>query len=585
LAIAALLLAGTASAATAIGEKAGKLEFKDIRYLPRSLDEVGEGKAYVLYFFTSTCPLAQRYMGRINEMAAAYAEQGVLFTGINVGVDDTIMDVAQYGLDYQAPFPLVKDMTGDCAKSLGISRTPEVAVLDAQKVLRYRGRIDDQYRLGGVRPEPSRHDLKLALDAVLVGKEVEVAETTPEGCALTFASVPEPEAPLTYAAHIAPIMNQHCVSCHREGGGAPFALDTYKRVSARAEMISEVVSEGRMPPWYAHPRFASYENNRLLQDHEKLHVAQWLASGKAPGDLDAAPAPPEFRDSEWAFEPDVILSPNSHTSIPPTGFVAYKYVMLPHRFEEDTWVQGIEIRNEVPEVLHHANLVYRPEEGRFSSGRHFLTGKVPGGQPALLPAGMAMLIPKGSVLALQIHYVTVGRPERDRVFVGLQFAKVPVKKRVYFKLLDDNQFEIPPRARAHRVTDEAELEADADVLGTFTHMHLRGRDMTFLAHLPNGETQTITSIPNYNFDWQIAYYLEPGSMRLPKGTRVEAIAHFDNSAFNAYNPDPTITVHKGDQTVDEMMNGFVFYTRVDEILDIEVDPATGHAVSAQTDAK
>ena len=581
----AATLASAGQAAPAIGDKVEKVEFKDIHYLTRSLDEVGTGKAYVLFFFTNTCPLAQRYMGRMNDIASEYAGKGVVFAGVNAGADDTIMAVAQHGLDYDVGFPLVKDMTGHCAAALGITRTPEVAVLDGDHVLRYRGRIDDQYRLGGVRPTVSREDLKLALDSVLAGTEVEVTETTAEGCSLTFSTVPEPESPVTYAQHIAPIINQHCMTCHREGGGAPFALDTFKRVSARADMIAEVVGEERMPPWYAHPEFANYANNRMLTDEEKLQIAQWVATGKSAGDLDKAPAPPEFRDSEWAFEPDLVLKASGHTSIPPTGFVAYKYVMLPHRFEEDTWVQAIQIRNEVPEVLHHANLVFRPERGEFSSSRHFLTGRVPGGQPAILPEGTAMLIPKGAVLALQIHYVTVGRPERDQVSVGIQFAKAPVKKRIYYKLLEDNSFEIPPGAPAFPVSDDAELEDDAEVIGTFSHMHLRGRDMTIFAHLPDGETETIMSLPNYNFDWQIAYYVERGSMILPKGTRVEAVAHYDNSAFNPYNPDPTVTVSKGDQTVDEMMNGFVFYTRVNETLDVKVDPNTGYACDARSEAK
>ncbi len=146
--------------------------------------------------------------------------------------------------------------------------------------------------------------------------------------------------------------------------------------------------------------------------------------------------------------------------------------------------------------------------------------------------------------------------------------------------MEREDFLIPAYAPAHPVTDDATLEDDASVVALFSHMHLRGHDMQIVAHMPEGGTETLVSIPNFNFDWQLAYYVEPGSMRLPKGTRVETVAHYDNSAFNPYNPAPEKDVPYGPQTVDEMMNGFIFYTRENETLDIQVDPETGWEVTA-----
>lgn len=570
-----LVPAATLWSAPRPGDQVENLTFKDIRYLPRTLDDLGKADAYVLFFFTNTCPLAQRYMPRVNTMYERYREHGVVFLGINAGPDDTILEVARHAIEYGAEYPLVKDMTGDCARALGVTRTPEVAVLDADRVLRYRGRIDDQYRLGGVRPEASRADLEAALDDVLGGDPVRVPETKPEGCVLTFPHVPEPEAPVSYAEHIAPIINANCVVCHRPGGGAPFALDNYRRVAARAGMIAEVVSEERMPPWYAHPEWGTFANDRRLRDEEKLAILQWVASGKRPGELEQAPDAPRFPDTDWQIEPDVIIEAGQEFELPATGFVPYQYVFLPYEFERDTWVQGIEVSNTNPAVLHHANLFFKPPEGRFDKDQHFLTGKVPGGRPAELGEHSAIRIPKGAVLGLQIHYVTTGKPETARILVGLRFAKEPVHKRVYYKILEGKDFAIEPHASAHRVVSEDTLEADATVIALFSHMHLRGRGMDFVAHLPGGVSETLLSIPNFSFDWQLAYYVEPGTMKLPKGARLEAIAYYDNSAFNPYNPDPTATVRYGPQTVDEMMNGFIFYTRDDERLDLRVDPETG----------
>ena len=119
------------------------------------------------------------------------------------------------------------------------------------------------------------------------------------------------------------------------------------------------------------------------------------------------------------------------------------------------------------------------------------------------------------------------------------------------------------------------LTHDAEGIGLFCHMHVRGKDMTFRARYPDGTTETLLVIPNYNFNWQHAYRWAPGKKRFPKGTRLECVAHYDNSAFNPYNPDPKATVRDGQQTHQEMMNGFVFYVEAGERLGLDIDGTTG----------
>jgi hypothetical protein len=192
-----------------------------------------------------------------------------------------------------------------------------------------------------------------------------------------------------------------------------------------------------------------------------------------------------------------------------------------------------------------------------------------------LDDGTAVLIPKGAMLGLQIHFVTTGKPEKCTVSVALKFPRAAVNKRLRNIQLTDSRFAIPPGAAAHRVAAGRVLDADVIGVGLFAHMHLRGKDMTFTAHLPDGRRDTLLIIPNYNFEWQIPYRWEPGTMRLPKGTRLECVAHFDNSAFNPYNPNPKATVRNGPQTHHEMMFGFFFFTNAGEQLGVRVDPATG----------
>jgi hypothetical protein len=226
-------------------------------------------------------------------------------------------------------------------------------------------------------------------------------------------------------------------------------------------------------------------------------------------------------------------------------------------------------------VVHHANLGAASVLSGFDESRNFLTGKVPGGAPVNLDSGMAMVIPAGSVLALQIHYVTTGKEETDRIAVGLRFAHETIRKRVYYKIIENSRFSIPPGVAAHPVSAQKTLECDATGIGLFTHMHLRGKDSTFIAHYPDGKSDTLLALPNYSFDWQLAYQWPRGTQHFPKGTTLECLSHFDNSAFNPFNPDPNATVKFGPQTFREMMQGFFFYTNDSETLNVKVDPKTG----------
>jgi len=575
--IVAMLAAIPAASAVDLGGKVDNVTFKDIRFLPRTLDDLGEPKAYVLAFYSNTCPLAQRYMPKLQKLHEEYGDEGVAVVGVNAGVTDTIMDMAKHAIEYDITFPVVKDMDGSVCKALGITRTPEIAILDGDRTFVYRGRVDDQYRLGGLKPEPSRDDLGEALKEVLAGNAVSVPETKAEGCSITYPSVPEPAETSTYHEHIAPIVLNNCTTCHRPESSAPFTLNSYRKVAGRAAMIEEVVTERRMPPWYAHPDHGQFLNNRRLADEDITLIRQWIAGGKVEGDPEKAPEPPVFSDSEWRIEHDVVIHAAREHELPATGFVPYQYVLMPYEFEQDTWVEGIEIRGSNPRVIHHANLFYTTGVMQFDRESNFLTGHVPGGVPVDMSDGLAMFIPKGARLGLQVHYVTTGKPEKDRPMLALRFAKSPVKKKIYYDIFDARPLVIPPHTPALETVEENTIDHDVHLLGLFTHMHLRGKDSTFVAHYPDGTTETLLSIPNFNFDWQIGYTVEPFTWKVPAGTRIENINHFDNSAFNPYNPAPDTEVRYGPQTVDEMSQGFIFFTRADEDLHIPVDPETGYA--------
>lgn len=559
--------------AAKIGARPAKLRFIDTRGLPRSLDDFGTKKAYVLVFTNTSCPLARRYLPTLTALDKAFAGKGVQFIGVNSAQEDSILRMATHAVEHDVAFPFVKDFDGVCAKALGVTRTPEAVILDADKIVRYRGRIDDQYRLGGVRKEATRHDLKDALEAVLAGNKVVTAETEVDGCPITFAKERKPRE-VNFAEHVAPILQKHCWACHQAGGSGPFTLTGYKQAAARAETIAEAVLHERMPPWFAGPEFSAFINRRGLSDQERETIADWVRLGAPSGNLTKAPAAPVAAKSKWAIgEPDLVLQTGEY-ELPAAGDIPYKYAVLPHVFTEDTWVQFVQILPDNSRALHHCNMVFVNLVDGFSE-KNFITGQVPGGEPMALDDGTAFLIPAGSGLGLEIHFVATGKVEKSRVSVGLRFPRVPIDKRLKLIRLYDRRFAIPPGAPSHQVSASRTLDRDVVGLALFSHMHVRGKDMTFKATTPDGKTDTLLVIPNYNFSWQIPYRWSPDKMRFPKGTRIDCIAHFDNSPFNPYNPDPGATVRFGLQTHQEMMYGFFFYTDANEKMRIEVDPKTG----------
>ncbi len=569
----------SAQSAAKIGDKIENLTFKDIRYLKRSLTDLGQHQAFVLVFLNGDCPVARQFVPKLRLLDEAYSSKGVQFLGVYCAPDETVMDMASHALENDIRFHVVKDEDHSVCQSLGVERVPEVVILDAEHRLVYRGRINDQYHVGGAKPMVGREDLTEALDELLAGKPISVASTAVDGCKITPLQAPKLDIAVTYHEQIAGIMQKRCQSCHHAGTSAPFSLVSYDDVADHADMVAEVVHDERMPPWYASPKYGEFINNPGMTKEEREMVRAWVAAGKPKGDSAKAPADLTFADSKWRIgDPDLVVTMKQVHDIQAEGFIPYHYVILPYVFKEDTYIEAIEIRPHNANVVHHCNMAYVNLFQGKGGKETFITGYVPGGQPMVLTKmgqEIAYRIPKGSSLVLQIHYTTTGKPEKGQMSVGFRYAKGKVQKITHFFVLDPRNFAIPPGDAMHRMEEANVIPRDATLLGLFTHMHVRGRDMTFQAHFSDGKSETLLQIPNYNFEWQLGYEL---SRKIPAGTKIQAVAHYDNSTFNSYNPDPKRTVPRGDQTYDEMFNGFVFWVYDDERLDLTIDPKTGTAV-------
>ncbi len=563
----------------AIGSRVEQLKFTDIRGLDRELNDLGKHKAYLFVFTNTTCPLVRKYLPRLAEMYQQFSSEGVVFIAVNVGQLDTIREMSAQAVDLEIPFYFVKDRDSICINALGATKTPEVVLLDSEYTIRYRGRIDDQMRMGGTKPTASREDLKEAIRDLLAGQPVRVPQTEVDGCLINNKQTTASNSTATWSSEIGSLVHQKCASCHRAGTAAPFALLTRDDMLANASMIADVISKETMPPWYASRAHGQFQNDASLSPEQKQTMIDWLAAGCPPGESPAPTAPPA-PDSEWRIgKPDVIVTMKEEHTIPATGFIPYKYAVLPRLFIWETWIEAFEIKPTNPAIVHHCNLAYVTKDG--AGNETFITGYVPGGQPMDLGKfdnGVAFRIPAGAAFALQIHYTATGKEETGKIQVGLRFPRRQVQKRLHHFLLDPRGWEIPPQHPAYQISSTHTLKHNANLLGLFTHMHVRGRDMTFYAEEQGKPVETLLQIPNFNFEWQLGYEIAPGQKNFPKGTKVRAVAHFDNSPFNPYNPDPQVPVRYGPQTVDEMFNGYGFYVDNDEQLSLQINPKNGTVV-------
>ncbi len=546
-----------------IGRQAASFALKDYRGKVHKLEDFAQADILVIAVLGTECPLAKLYGPRLVELATAYADRPVQFVGLNANRQDSITEIAAYARVHEIPFPILKDVGNHVVDQLGAVRTPEVFVLDKQRVIRYWGRIDDRYGVGYQRDQPQRQDLQLALEDLLAGRPVAMPVTTAVGCHIGRVHEPDPDCEVTYSNQIARILQKRCVECHRAGQIAPFALTKYDEVAGWADTIAEVVHDGRMPPWHASSQHGSFANDRRLSQEEQQLIHRWADAGAPEGDASQLPKPIEYLEG-WQMprEPDLVIPMRSTPyQVPAEGVVRYQYFSVDPGFQEDRWVKMAEVVPGNRAVVHHVLVGAQPPANRRNApgvaGNQFLAAYVPGLVPRPFPAGMAKLVPAGSKLIFQLHYTPIGSPQTDISKVGFLFADPDeVTHAVITGNARQRKLDIPPGASNHQV-EATSIAAGVDVslLTLMPHMHLRGKAFRYEAIYPDGQREILLDVPAYDFNWQTSYRLSEPKL-LPAGSRMHCVAHFDNSAGNLANPDPTKTVGWGDQTWNEMMIGY-----------------------------
>lgn len=428
---------------------------------------------------------------------------------------------------------------------------------------------------------------------------------------LTSVASPMWGREVTFTQDVAPILYQHCASCHHPDDIAPMSLLTYQQVKPWASAIREAVLMKTMPPWKADPHYGKWSNDSSLSAQEINTVKEWVDGGKKEGDPNLLPQQPVF-STDWKIgKPDAVISIPKHV-LEPGGPDEYEYFTVPTNFTEDRWVIAAELRPGNRKIVHHAHVfVVQPSKPRsdakadpqadYAKWLHIHEGKLtwirpeapvindgcvvddngtfpgnkpndatfgswgmissylPGRGPDIFPEGTARRIPAGATLNFQIHYSKASKkPEVDETSVGLIFAKEPPKVVAKRVDLSNLMFRIPAGDPNVEVSECHTFQQDLYLTSLTPHMHLRGKDARFLVTYPDHKQETLLFVPNYNFNWQITYRMVEPKF-IPKGTRLTILSHFDNSANNPLNPDPTQVVRWGEASEMEMMDGWMEY--------------------------
>jgi mono/diheme cytochrome c family protein len=412
---------------------------------------------------------------------------------------------------------------------------------------------------------------------------------------LLLAAAPSPARAggPTYHREVVRILEKNCQDCHRPGQVAPFSLLTYEQARKRASDIVDVTEGRTMPPWPASTEEGGpFRDERVLSDADIATLAAWVDAGCPEGNPDDAPAARSW-PSDWTLgPPDLVLTPSVSYTLGAEGRDEFRVFVMPTGLTEGKWIAAIDFKPGNAKVVHHILSAYDtgararkldeadPDSGYKVFGGYGilpsgnLTGWAPGKRPQFLADGLGRYLPAGSDVLLQVHYHKSGKAETDQTSIGLYYAKAPVDKQVRGSMvmpprknfLSRPDLVIPAGDAHYEVTGSIDVPADVHVTGVAPHMHWIGKDFVLRATRPDGSTVTLIRIDRWNFNWQGTYDLVT-PVALPKGTRIDMLAHFDNSEANPDNPSkPPRMVRWGEQTTDEMCIGFVQWTLDNEQL-------------------
>jgi hypothetical protein len=522
-----------------------------------------DNKAIVLLVQATGDTDSHKRLADFKSLNASFGAQGIEFFMINpLGLNDrdaVKVEMAALAIDV----PVLMDDARLISEALGIDKVGEVLVYNPKSfTVEFRG--------------PMGPALTTALTDIVAGRDLQTTNVTASGTPVSYPiKIAHQQQVPSYEKEIGPIIAENCATCHREGGIAPFALDSHTMVRGWSQMIREVLMTKRMPPGQIDSHIGDFVNDMVLADEEAQKIVHWIEAG-SPKDGSIDPLTElVWPETEWAFgEPDYIVE-IPEQSIPATGVLDYYNVMVELDLEEDRWVRASQYIPGDHTVLHHTlHSLIAPGQTRGGSllggepDRPNIAPYIPGQAPRMEPPNTGGLLKAGTRIAMQMHYTTTGKESVDASRIGLWFYPkgfVPEERMsgqcaCHFTPTWVN---IPPLDPDYEMTQSFTIEKDAKLFAFTPHMHFRGKRMRFYAEYPDGTSEELINIANYNYNWQLAYtYKEPKSV--PAGTVITATGAFDNSQQNKMNPDANRSVPWGLQSMDEMFFGAADWKYVDQ---------------------
>lgn len=570
--------------------KADGVQLNTVNGSPFSLKFPRE-KALVTLFLMTDCPIANAASPEVARLIKLFEKQPVEFVAIYVDPDISVQKIEEHQRKYGITCTALLDPYQLWIDQLNVKIVPTFTLHSREGVLRYQGRIDDRYNDYGKRKAvASRFYLHDAIEAELQGKAPAVSATDSIGCHVFRDPKMEENRRWTYAEDVAPLLQKHCVTCHRLGEIGPFSLTDYEETKYRGELIEQVVANKSMPPWKADKADVSYLHQRTLSKDEIRILTTWVHDGMPLGDATKVPPTPNFSAGWKHGTPDVIIEMNEAFVVPADGPDIYRNfaIAFPKELMDgQVWVKGLEFRPSTPSVVHHALFFSAPED--LLKGTKSKDGKpgMPGGIAALiarqglripnvvqgafknmggwaagaelnlLPEGLAYEIGPNSSFILATHFHPSGKEEQEKSQIGLYLTKTPPKHKFvpiqmpamfgFFKGID-----IPAGEKKYLIEDSWTLPCDVVAFGVNSHAHYLGKSMKLTADLPDGKSMVLLNITDWDFAWQEQYRFSE-QLTLPAGTKLRTMITYDNSEENPRNPfSPPRRVRFGEESTDEM---------------------------------
>ena len=564
-AVSLILIVSLGLSAIEPGDRVENFRLLDQKGGSHELFYYDDKKALVFLVQGNGCPIARHAAPRFQELRDIYSTQGVEFFMLNSNLQDDRLSIREEAKEFSYDLSILVDESQIIGESLELSRTGEVFVVNPENwSVAYSGALDDRLTYENQKKEASEHFLKDAIEDLLAGKAVSTPRTESLGCLINFPNKSKQEL-ISYTDDVAPILIDNCTVCHRKGGVGPWAMTDYNMVKGFSLMMREVIRTKRMPPWHADPLIGKYSNDRSLTVEETKTLVHWIEAGSPRGEGTDLLKQTKFSGSVWANEqelgpPDFVVDIPS-TDIPATGVVDYKYQYVKNDLGKDVWVKATEVLPGDKAVLHHVITSFGPTETRGPRkgklkfrDRKGLRGYAPGINSNPYPDNSGIFLPANVTFEFQMHYTPIGKATVDSTKMGIWVAEKKPRHEIRSMVLLNPRIRIPAGTKEHKESASRVVSEDSLLYSVLVHAHYRGKKMVVAAYYPDGQTEILLSVPNYDFNWQTSYDLQEPKF-IPAGTTLIQHQWWDNSAQNKANPDPTVEVTWGDQSFEEMLFG------------------------------